>query len=111
MYTTPSSVHSVARAPTLVSPTDPVKIPRKLSANFGESLARSGKIKASKKVKPGHEHKPEAQQEKARQTHPTGLFHLPGVDPRDAKQAEEGHDDGQGVDDGPHAGGDGRQEH
>src|SRR5207244_11181119 len=39
MYTTPSSVHRVARAPTLVSPTDPVKILRKLSANFGESLA------------------------------------------------------------------------
>ena len=52
MYTTPSSVQRVARAPTLVSPMDPVKIPRKLSANFGESLARSGNIKASKKVKP-----------------------------------------------------------
>src|SRR5438132_10308435 len=52
MYTTPSSVHSVARAPTLVSTTEPVKAPTQLSANFGESLARSGKIKASKKVKP-----------------------------------------------------------
>src|SRR3982074_15547 len=35
MYTTPSSDQSVARAPTLASPTDPVKIPKKLSANFG----------------------------------------------------------------------------
>src|SRR5437763_5446413 len=52
MNTNPSSDQSVARAPTLVSPPDPVKIPRKLSANFGESVARSGKIKASKKVKP-----------------------------------------------------------
>jgi hypothetical protein len=52
MYTTQRSDHSVASAPTLVSPTDPVKIPKKLSTNFGESLARSGKMKASKKVKP-----------------------------------------------------------
>src|SRR5207245_10795190 len=52
MYTTPSSDQSVARAPMLVSPADPVKIPKKLTANFGESLANNGKIKASKKVKP-----------------------------------------------------------
>src|SRR5436309_10378305 len=52
MYTTPSSDQSGARAPTLGSPADPVKIPKKLSANFGESLANNGKIKASKKVKP-----------------------------------------------------------
>src|SRR3982074_287404 len=53
MYTTPSNVQSVARTPTLVSPTDPVKIPRKLSANLGEALGRSGKMKASKNVKTG----------------------------------------------------------
>src|SRR6266704_1181209 len=52
IYTTPSSDQSVARAPTLVSPADPVKIPKKLSANFGESVANNGKINASKKVKP-----------------------------------------------------------
>src|SRR5205823_9251304 len=52
MYTTPSSDQSVARAPTLVSPPDSVKIPKKLSANFGESVASSGKINASKNVKP-----------------------------------------------------------
>jgi len=51
MYTTPSSDQSVARAPTLVSPPDPVKIPRKLSANFGESVASSGKINAWKERK------------------------------------------------------------
>ena len=46
------SDHSVGRAPRLASLADPVKIPRKPSANFGASVANSGKIKASKKVKP-----------------------------------------------------------
>ena len=48
----------------------------------------------------------EAQQEKACQTKPPGLFHLPGVDPCPAQQEEEAHGVLQGGDDGPGAGGD-----
>ena len=44
----------------------------------------------------------EAKQEIAGQTKPPGLFHLPGVEPRHAEQAEEAHGGGfKDVDDCP----------
>ncbi len=51
----------------------------------------------------------EAKQEKAGQTKPTSLFHLPGVEPRNAEQEEEAHGRLQRGDDCPCAGGDGRK--
>ena len=48
-----------------------------------------------------HEHKPQAEDRKPCQTEPTDLLHLPGVEPRNAKQAEEGNSDGQQVDHQP----------
>ncbi len=112
MHIGPSSVHIVARVPKLVPPADPVKTPKKPSANVGASIANSGVVrqqrqdKGLEEGKARHDHQPEAKQEKAGQTKPTGRFHLPGVEPRNAEQAEEGHADGQGVGDYPNVGGD-----
>ena len=82
---------TTARAPRFISPVAPLANPKMLSTNFGASVANSGKIKASMKAKGTCERKEEAKQEIAGQTQPTGLFHLPGVDPRNAEQAEEAH--------------------
>ncbi|HEY3058956.1 MAG TPA: hypothetical protein VGL99_08305 [Chloroflexota bacterium] len=104
MYGSPGTDHNVARAPTFVSPAVPLKIARKLSASFGESIASSGKIKASKKVKPVTSTSQRLKYDEAGQTKPTDRFRVPGVDPRNAEEAKEGHGDGQGVNDYPPAG-------
>jgi hypothetical protein len=51
----------------------------------------------------------DAKQEIAGQTEPAGLFRLPGVEPRNAEQAEKGHGEAQVVDGCPLGGGDRRQ--
>jgi hypothetical protein len=49
--TNPPSLYNTARAPRFIPPVAPLANPKMLSTNFGDSVANSGKIKASAKAK------------------------------------------------------------
>ena len=92
-------LYIAGRGPIFISPGFPLAIPKKLTTNGGAAVANRGKMKVSANTYADWSHQQRINRRKP--ARPPGLFHLAGVNPRDADEEKEAHGQLQGLDDRP----------
>ena len=91
-------IHRVGRAPRSTWLGMLLKHPHEPVTYAGNSVVSRGRRNASTKDMPPTSVIQAAKHEEAGQTQPTGLFHLPGVEPRQAEQPKEAQGSRKNVD-------------